>query len=189
MVERGSKEYLSSSRTKQHLHMPEVLANCIVNQINANGDERIDHDEFVSFFMQALMGSHEQKMMIAFNCYDADFNQDVDADEVKYVLRHCTMIAEDTNKYGFRPQEILMSKKELIKLKNRDSAEIDTIVDTIFTHYPDGMFFDEFCAFSENVSSELFYAVMDPLYHFIPCCQNFMIMRANYKKLLQQNGV
>ena len=51
------------------------------------------------------------------------------------------------------------------------------------------MFFDEFCEFSEQVSSELFYAVMDPLYHFVPCCQNFMIMRANYKRLLESNGI
>lgn len=49
-------------------------------------------------------------MMIAFNCYDADFNQDIDSDEVKYVLRHCTLMAEDTNKYGFRPSEIHMNK-------------------------------------------------------------------------------
>ena len=70
--------------------------------------------------------------MIAFNCYDADFNQDIDADEIKYVLRHSTMLAEDTNQHGFRPQEILMSKDELIKLKTRDFAEIDTIVDAIF---------------------------------------------------------
>ena len=70
-----------------------------------------------------------------------------------------------------------MSKEELIKLKLRDLEEIDSIVDNIFLHYPDGMFFDEFVTFSEEVSSELFYAVMDPLYHFVPCAQNFMIFK------------
>ena len=86
--------------------MPEVLANCYVGQVNANGDERIDHDEFVGFLLKALMGSRQQKMMIAFNCYDADFNENIDAEEVKYVLRHCPLMAEDSNQFGFRPQEI-----------------------------------------------------------------------------------
>jgi len=27
--------------------------------MNANGDERIDHDEFVKFFLKMLMGSFE----------------------------------------------------------------------------------------------------------------------------------
>ena len=40
--------------------------------MNANGDERIDHDEFVKFFLTVLMGSLEQKMLIAFKCYDMD---------------------------------------------------------------------------------------------------------------------
>jgi len=40
--------------------------------MNANGDERIDHDEFVKFFIKMLMGSVEQKMHIAFNVYDID---------------------------------------------------------------------------------------------------------------------
>ena len=51
LIGRGQKGYLSASKTKQYLNLPELLGNAIVNQINANGDERIDHDEFVGFFL------------------------------------------------------------------------------------------------------------------------------------------
>ena len=39
--------------------MPELIGDRIVRQMNANGDERIDHDEFVKFFLKMLMGSLE----------------------------------------------------------------------------------------------------------------------------------
>ena len=45
--------------------MPELIGERIVRQMNANGDERIDHDEFVKFFLVMLMGTLEQKMHIA----------------------------------------------------------------------------------------------------------------------------
>ena len=50
--------------------MPELIGNRIVSQINENGDERIDHDEWVRFFLTLLMGSLEQKLLIAFKFYD-----------------------------------------------------------------------------------------------------------------------
>jgi hypothetical protein len=31
----------------------------MVQQINVNGDERIDHDEFVQFFVKMLMGTRK----------------------------------------------------------------------------------------------------------------------------------
>jgi len=40
--------------------------------MNANGDERIDHDEFVLFLTKVFMGTIEQKILIAFKCYDFD---------------------------------------------------------------------------------------------------------------------
>mgnify|MGYP006952961746 CR=1 FL=1 len=51
LVGRGTKGYLSAAKTKQYLNLPEFLGESFVGQINANGDERIDHDEFVGFFL------------------------------------------------------------------------------------------------------------------------------------------
>ena len=72
LISRTNKDYLGVKKTKQYLNMPEFIGQRIVIQMNANGDERIDHDEFVKFFLTVLMGSLEQKMLIAFKCYDMD---------------------------------------------------------------------------------------------------------------------
>ena len=60
---------------KQYLNLPELLGDRILDQINANGDQRIDHDEFVRFFVKLLMGSHKQKILICFKCFDFE-NED-----------------------------------------------------------------------------------------------------------------
>ena len=42
--------------------MPDFICERISSQINANGDERIDRDEFIKFFLKAIMGSPKQKL-------------------------------------------------------------------------------------------------------------------------------
>ena len=59
LVARDSKDYLSAEATKQYLNLPELLSERIIGIINANGDERIDHDEFVEFFLTIFMGSEQ----------------------------------------------------------------------------------------------------------------------------------
>ena len=56
--------------------------------MNANGDERIDHDEFVLFFTNLFMGTIEQKILIAFKCYDYEDEQIITEDQIELVLRH-----------------------------------------------------------------------------------------------------
>lgn len=73
-VHGGAKEYLSASKTQLYLNLPYVLAKRVVSQINANGDERIDHDEFVNFMVKACMGTKIEKLLIAFKMYDLDNN-------------------------------------------------------------------------------------------------------------------
>ena len=41
------------------MNLPELLGDRVVGLINQNGDERIDHDEFVQFFMRLCMGTIE----------------------------------------------------------------------------------------------------------------------------------
>jgi hypothetical protein len=40
-----------------YLNLPEVICRGLIAQINENGDERIDHDEFVGFMLKAAMGT------------------------------------------------------------------------------------------------------------------------------------
>lgn len=103
MVSRGKKNYLSTKKMKQYLDLPELLGQRIVHQINANGDERIDHDEFVRFFLQLCMGSFEQKMLIAFRCFDADNDGSIQEDEVELILRGIPLRNEERIGSSFNP--------------------------------------------------------------------------------------
>lgn len=47
LIDKSTKSYLDIKKTKQYLALPEPIADRICQQINANGDERIDHDEFI----------------------------------------------------------------------------------------------------------------------------------------------
>jgi Ca2+-binding EF-hand superfamily protein len=38
--------------------------------------------------MKLLMGTLDQKMLIAFRCYDVDDDQNISEDEVKIILKH-----------------------------------------------------------------------------------------------------
>lgn len=78
--------------------MPELIGDRMVRLINANGDERIDHDEFVPFMLKVCMGTLEQKMMIAFRIYDMDNDQMITEKEAKLVLRSIPIQVEE--RYG-----------------------------------------------------------------------------------------
>ena len=77
----------------------------MVNLINANGDERIDHDEFVDFFLNLTVGSFEQKMRIAFRCYDADGDESISEDEVELILRSLPLRLEERFGASFTPTD------------------------------------------------------------------------------------
>ena len=57
LIDKGNKEYLSVNKTREYLNMPYLIGTRCCNIINANGDERIDPDEFVLFFLKLLMGT------------------------------------------------------------------------------------------------------------------------------------
>lgn len=88
LVQRGTKDYVTLAKTKQYLNLPVAIAEAICKQINANGDERIDHDEFVGFMIDVLMGNLEQKMQIAFKCYDPEGNEFINMEDVKQLLKY-----------------------------------------------------------------------------------------------------
>ena len=68
--------------------LPELIGKRVIEQLNANGDERIDHDEFIGFFCKLLMGTKQQKMLIAFRMYDFDKDDFVQKEEVEMILKH-----------------------------------------------------------------------------------------------------
>ena len=172
---------------KQYLDLPELLGLRIVNQINANGDERIDHDEFVDFFLQLTMGSFEQKMKIAFACYDADGDESISEDEVELILRSLPLRLEE--RYGSSFNPLHGNRFQKFNEQKRDCIQIRKFTYLIFneTFYSHGMYFDEFCTFAKEVSSELIVSIFDALYHRVPCVKNFLRLKMNFYKKLKSD--
>lgn len=113
---------MSALTTKHYLNLPDYIGDRIICQINANGDERIDHDEFVGFLLQACMGSKLQKMMIAFNVYDHDGNKQISAEEVKHVNFHVPLRVE--SRYGIT-HEPEQSEANMTKVQVLSARKID----------------------------------------------------------------
>ena len=79
-----------------------------------------------------------------------------------------------------------MEKYKYMKLKVQDSDQIDQFIQEIVDEYEDGIYFDEFMKLSYDVTGDLFYSVYHCFYKYIPCVQNFLIMRQNFKKFLTE---
>ena len=92
------------------------------------------------------MGNQRQKMMIAFNCFDRDRNQCIEAEEVQFFLKHVPLVIEES--FHESAQLSNMPIEYLQKAKLKDFAEIDMIVSGIFEEYKTGMYFEEFCTFT-----------------------------------------
>ena len=132
------------------------------------------------------MGSFDQKMLIAFKCYDVDDDQCIDAKEVSTVLKNIPIHVEGRygSSFSMSGDNQGITRTVLMSLKTEDNQEIAKLMDEIFKTYSEGMYFDEFKSLALDVTSELFMAIYDCVYQYIPCVKNFLIMRANYKKIL-----
>lgn len=179
LVQRTNKDYIGCQKAKLYLNMPEYIGQRIVEQINANGDERIDHDEFVKFFLTMLMGTLEQKMQIAFKCYDMDGDEQIEFSEISIILKNIPSKLE--NRYGSSfTKEKDSSRTEYLKRQEIDNEQIDTLMSVLEKNYEDGMYFDEFIKVAKDDTSELFVSIFNCIYECVPCVKNFFIMRAKY---------
>ena len=97
--------------------------------MNANGDERIDHDEFVKFMLKMLMGTLQQKMYIAFRCYDVDDDQTIADEEVKIVLSNIPLRVEERYGTSFSSK---LSMNDYVVEKNKDVEDIDSFIAALF---------------------------------------------------------
>ena len=74
------------------MKLPDIIGNRIVKQINVNTDERIDHDEFIRFFLKLLMGNEKQKMLVAFRCFDIENDECLTRKNVEYILKNIPLL-------------------------------------------------------------------------------------------------
>lgn len=58
LVSQGKSGILEVSRIKRYFNLPEIIFSRVIKIMNENGDERIDHDEWLSFFLRLTCSSH-----------------------------------------------------------------------------------------------------------------------------------
>lgn len=86
LVDRGSKDYLPLEKLKLYLQLPPLLSEAVTRLINENGDERIDHDEFVKFFLNVISGPLRTRLEICFKCYDFDGDESISMENIALML-------------------------------------------------------------------------------------------------------
>ena len=122
LVARLGKSYLTTDATKLYMGLNTLLSDRIVEQINDNGDERIDQDEFVKFMIQLCMGSRLQKLMIAFKVYDLDSDEQIDKYEAKFISYHIYLTHGHRFGISHPPveQEANQPKHKMMHLRDKD---------------------------------------------------------------------
>jgi len=135
-----------------------------------------------------MMGNLEQKMHIAFRCYDKDGDEIITVQEIKVILKNIPVYAEARFGNSFKLAKGSLSRSELAEAKKHNDIQIDLLCDALLQEFPDGLYFDEFFSLATDVTSELFLSIYDCLYHNIPCVKNFLLLRRNYLQFLQSSA-
>mmetsp|Transcript_17644 Transcript_17644/g.27301 ORF Transcript_17644/g.27301 Transcript_17644/m.27301 type:complete len:156 (-) Transcript_17644:603-1070(-) len=154
---------------KHYLNLPEVLALRIVKQINVSQNQRVSRAEFVSFFLRVFMGSLDQKLAIAYNCFDQDGDNVLEQEEVEIVLKNIPYRQDS----GIDD----LSRYEQGHLRSMDNKQVADFVEVLFAQMKHHIFFDEFVSIAKEYTSELFFAVFSCIYNYVPCSKNVFFMR------------
>ena len=104
-------------------------------------------------------------MYYNFNIYDSEKDELITANEVKFVMKHIPVNIE--HRYGISfgvYDQGVSGQKEAIQTKFVDHDQMNLIIDTIFSEYPEGMYFNEFCDLTTQVTSEFFVPLFDCLF-------------------------
>ena len=94
LINQGRSGYLEVSRLKAYFNLPELIFSRVVKLMNENGDEQIDHDEWLAFFLQLTCSSQKHKMFLVFRIFDVQDSQILRPDFVKIILKHIPLFAE-----------------------------------------------------------------------------------------------
>ena len=81
-------EYLPLWRIREYLGLYGILGRRVVDIMNENGDERIDHDEWLPFMLNLIYGSFEQRIFMVFKIYDVDNSGILQPEFMRLFLRH-----------------------------------------------------------------------------------------------------
>ena len=70
--------------------------------------------------------------------------------------------------------------------KKEDVENINQFLAEVFEYHKGGIYFDEFFKLCTEVASDLFTCIFDCFYQYVPCIQNFLLMKAHFKFFILQ---
>ena len=115
----------------------------MLNQINPSGDDIIDHDQWLKFFLRLTCGSFQQRLLIVFDVFDGSQTQIIRPECVKTILSHVPLY-DEVCKFGISHEGCLesqMTRVELIAERQRDATDINAFIDHFFEDNPLGITF------------------------------------------------
>jgi Ca2+-binding EF-hand superfamily protein len=70
LVNQGSGGILEVARVKSYFNLPEIIFSRLIGIMNENGDDRIDHEEWLQFFLRLTCSSPKQRIYLVFQIFD-----------------------------------------------------------------------------------------------------------------------
>jgi Ca2+-binding EF-hand superfamily protein len=182
-------EYIELSRLKLYLNLPPIIQDSVCNLINTNSDERIDHDEFVKFFLSLIASSVEKRFLVAFKIFDREDHEYITRDDISIILKNLPYSFDNESFYGISHDKSgtstsLLTLSQHLQMRTNDSLEIESLLDEIFDTYDQKMFFSDFCNFTKMRSSDLVVSIYQFLQSRIPCIRVSYVLLAHYKAFL-----
>ena len=108
---------------------------------------------------------------------------------VKTLLSHFPLY-DEVCKYGISHEGCLesqMNRVELIKERQRDKTDINSLIDRFFEDNPLGITFKALEELTLNYSGELFFIVLNCLQESIPFLRNYLRARSNHFSLVSDS--
>ena len=90
----GQREYLSVEGIREYMNLPEPIFQRVLICLNPNGDDRVDHDEFLDFFLSLTSASLDKRLQLIFRLYDVDFTECLQQDQLQLFLQAVPLFTE-----------------------------------------------------------------------------------------------
>jgi hypothetical protein len=129
-------------------------------------------------------------MLIAFNVFDVDGDQNLTRKELSCILRNIPLIKSrarfGVSSDGDEAQFAGLNRVEFARVTSMDHEQIESFLDLVFKDKENNsLYFDEFVTICQTEASDLFVCVFDSLQKCIPCVQQGLVLLSNYSAFMQ----
>jgi hypothetical protein len=109
-----------------YFNLPELVFTRVLKIINVSCDDKVDHTEWLNFFLKLTCGSLQHRLHLVFSIFDLTDNEFLRKECVKLLLSHFPLY-DDDSRFGESfddSVEAQMNKADLLReqIKDRDDV-------------------------------------------------------------------